>query len=74
MYDLTYSLNDWDYVADKQTQTFSSFESMNEWIESIEFRNSIITITKSKIEGHNKLGERIIRGSEAIVANLKGIT
>ena len=44
------------------------------WIESIEFRNSIITITKSKIEGHNKLGDRIIRGSEAIVANLKGIT
>lgn len=37
------------------------------WIDSIEFRNSIITIKKSKKAGHEKLGKRMIRGTEALV-------
>lgn len=42
------------------------------WIESIEFRNSIITIKKSFKPGHEKIGERIIVGSEAAVQNWGG--
>lgn len=34
------------------------------WIESVEFRNSVIVIRKSKKAGHNKLGQRIIRGTD----------
>lgn len=41
------------------------------WIDSIEFRNSIITIRKSTENGHNKLGERLIVGNEAIVQNFQ---
>ena len=37
------------------------------WVESIEFRNSIITIKKAKNPGHEKLGKRIITGSELAV-------
>jgi hypothetical protein len=37
------------------------------WVESIEFRNSIITIRKSKQAGHEKLGKRIITGTELTV-------
>ena len=37
------------------------------WVESIEFRNSIITIRKSKNSGHEKLGKRIITGTELTV-------
>lgn len=37
------------------------------WIDKIEFRNSIITITKARKPGHNKLGERIITGKEYII-------
>lgn len=37
------------------------------WVESIEFRNSIITIRKSKKVGHEKLGKRIISGTELTV-------
>ena len=42
------------------------------WIESIEFRNSIITIKKALKSGHEKLGERIIVGSDAQVQNWGG--
>lgn len=42
------------------------------WIESIEFRNSIITIKKALKPGHDKLGERIIVGSDAQVQNWGG--
>lgn len=37
------------------------------WVDSIEFRNSIIVIKKSLIATHEKLGERIITGSAALV-------
>lgn len=37
------------------------------WIESIEFRNSLITIRKSEEPGHEKLGERLITGEDAAV-------
>lgn len=37
------------------------------WVESIEFRNSIITIRKSLRAGHDKRGERIITGNQMIV-------
>jgi cephalosporin hydroxylase len=37
------------------------------WIESIEFRNSIITIHKSATASHNKLGHMVVRGNEASV-------
>lgn len=37
------------------------------WVESIEFRNSVIVIKKSLVASHEKLGERVITGSEAIV-------
>lgn len=37
------------------------------WIESISFRNSIITIQKSETPNHNKLGYRNVSGKEAIV-------
>jgi hypothetical protein len=42
------------------------------WVESIEFRNSIIAIRKAKKPGHQKLGERLIRGSRADVVELVG--
>ena len=37
------------------------------WVESIEFRNSIIVIRKSLQASHEKLGERIVTGTDAIV-------
>lgn len=37
------------------------------WVDSIEFRNSIIVIKKSLAATHEKLGERIITGSTAHV-------
>ncbi|PUE10199.1 class I SAM-dependent methyltransferase [Limnohabitans sp. T6-20] len=40
------------------------------WIESIEFKNSVITVKKSNQAGHDKLGPRIIRGTEALVVDL----
>lgn len=40
------------------------------WIESIEFKNSVITIKKSTQSGHDKLGPRIIRGTQALVVDL----
>jgi Spermidine synthase len=39
------------------------------WVDSIEFRNSIITIRKALKAGHDKLGERITTGSVAQVSN-----
>ena len=42
------------------------------WVESIEFRNSIITIRKAKTPGHNKLGKRVKAGTIAQVMNLDG--
>lgn len=42
------------------------------WIESIEFRNSIITIRKAQKPGHEKLGERITVGSVAQVQDWGG--
>jgi hypothetical protein len=44
------------------------------WIDSIEFRNSIITVKKSKTSGHNKLGQRVVSGKELIVQNWGGTT
>lgn len=37
------------------------------WVESIEFRNSIIMITKSKTPNVNGLGERLVTGTRALV-------
>jgi hypothetical protein len=42
------------------------------WIDSITFRNSIITITKSKEPSHEKLGDRLIVGEEAAVQTWGG--
>jgi len=39
------------------------------WVESIEFRNSLITVHKAARPGHDKLGRRITTGS---VAQVKG--
>ena len=41
------------------------------WIESVEFRNSIITIRKSLKKGHEKLGNRLTMGNEMSVRKLK---
>ena len=43
------------------------------WIDSIEFRNSIITINKSLLSGHKKLGKRIITGETALVQDWGGV-
>lgn len=43
------------------------------WIESVEFRNSVITIRKALRPGHEKLGERITAGTDAAVMNLEGV-
>ncbi|MBP6275772.1 MAG: hypothetical protein KA393_00025 [Limnohabitans sp.] len=40
------------------------------WVESIEFKNSVITVKKSTQPGHDKLGPRIIRGTQALVVDL----
>lgn len=58
-------------------RTFFDFRStpsfiLDGWIESVEFRNSIITIKKSFRPGHEKLGERIIVGSDSLVQNWGG--
>jgi hypothetical protein len=37
------------------------------WVESIEFRNSIIVIRKSLKATNDKLGERVVSGTDAIV-------
>jgi len=37
------------------------------WIESIEFRNSIITIRKALTPTRNGLGERVVTGTQALV-------
>jgi hypothetical protein len=45
---------------------------VNGWIESIEFRNSMITIKKSRCAGHDKIGERVVVGTEAAVQDWGG--
>lgn len=40
---------------------------MDGWIESVEFRNSIITIKKSAVPTHEKLGPRLVKGTIAEV-------
>jgi len=42
------------------------------WIESIEFRNSIITVRKSMVATHNKLGDRVLVGDSAQVQTWGG--
>jgi hypothetical protein len=42
------------------------------WIDSIEFRNSIITIRKSDNPGHEKLGARVVTGHTAQVQTWNG--
>lgn len=37
------------------------------WVDSVEFRNSIITINKAKTPSHNKLGARLAKGTEFLV-------
>jgi hypothetical protein len=37
------------------------------WVEAIEFRNSLILVRKAERPGHDKLGERLIVGDEAMV-------
>ena len=36
------------------------------WIDAIEFRNSLIVIRKALRPGHDKLGNRLVMGSERI--------
>lgn len=38
------------------------------WVDGIEFRNSLIVVRKARVPGHDKLGERLIRGREFAVA------
>jgi len=42
------------------------------WVNSIEFRNSIITVKKALTPTHDKLGERIIAGTDARVQTWSG--
>ena len=42
------------------------------WIDSLEFRNSIITIRKALVPGHDKLGERLQVGDQAQVQSFDG--
>jgi hypothetical protein len=42
------------------------------WIDSIEFRNSMITIRKAVTPTHEKLGERIVVGTDALVQTWGG--
>lgn len=42
------------------------------WIESIEFRNSVITLRKSVLPGHEKLGDRVLVGDSAQVQDWQG--
>ena len=37
------------------------------WVESVQFRNSMIIIEKAMAPSHSKLGARLIAGSEAVV-------
>jgi hypothetical protein len=39
------------------------------WVESVEFRNSVIVIRKSLVATNEKLGDRIITGSSTEVNN-----
>jgi hypothetical protein len=41
------------------------------WVESVEFRNSLIIIRKELVPTHAKLGSRLIVGTDAAVVNLK---
>lgn len=43
------------------------------WIDSISFRNSIITITKAHEPGHDKLGDRLLTGDSAAVQRTFGV-
>ena len=51
------------FFPEANTPTFIS----NGWIDSVEFRNSIITIRKSLTPTHEKLGERLVKGTIADV-------
>ena len=42
------------------------------WVESISFRNSVVTITKAMARGHDKLGERVLVGESAQVQTWGG--
>ena len=42
------------------------------WIDSVEFRNSIITIRKASKPGHDKLGKRVLVGDSAQVQDWQG--
>ena len=42
------------------------------WIESVEFRNSVITIRKSRSPSHKKLGERLTVGDQTLVQDWGG--
>jgi len=42
------------------------------WVDSIEFRNSIITVRKALVPGHNKVGKRIVVGDSAQVQTWGG--
>lgn len=55
------------FFSTKETPTFI----LEEWVDSIEFKNSIITIKKSHQPGHAKLGQRLLVGSVADVRALK---
>lgn len=66
-----------DITINNYMRTFFDLKStpsfiLDGWIESIEFRNSVITIKKASRPGHDKLGERIVVGSDAQVQNWGG--
>jgi len=42
------------------------------WVESIEFRNSLIIVRKANQPGHNKLGDRLVVGNETMVQDWGG--
>ena len=43
------------------------------WVDSIEFRNSIVAMTKATVPGHKKLGERLTCGQVGLVATISRI-
>jgi len=59
-------------------RTFFPLEStpsfiLEGWVESIEFRNSIITVRKALVPGHEKLGKNIRSGNIAQVETFNGL-
>lgn len=56
-----------EYLSDFFDPTRTPQFIKDGWIESIEFRNSIVVIRKALVPRKNGLGERVVTGTEAVV-------